>query len=456
MTVEAELIAAIAAAPADDEPRLVYADQLMQQGDPRGEFIALQCRIAKADAVDEPIDEAVITRERELRETHGVLWLAPLREIVDAAFVFRRGFVEHVYALSESDITYWQPTEEGEPPYYYGDRSQEPNDRLEQLAAALPLLRSIATRGDVIRCVIGPAWSRLHAVELLSPRAAVPQIEAFVRAPERQSIRRLQLTNTEADDDQARAWLGLPQRLEHLGFHIGVNVTSRPTCDVAALIAENSALHGLRSLHLGNVPLVAKSLGSLPRLESLALHRNAITARDLVELVAKLPALTALEFDNDDQELGKLDLAELLAAAPTLTRLAIHNCSASARALATSQHSLRRIELDQCHLDPTTVTALLDNEGVRWWRVVDDGLTPDLLAPFAERHQLHYQAPPPPYPRDIVEQLPRNKIAAIKIYRQRTSAGLADSKMEIERIDEELGQKPTYGFQRAVPRWCRP
>jgi uncharacterized protein (TIGR02996 family) len=36
------LRAAIAAGPDDDAPRLVYADRLQQQGDPRGEFIATQ------------------------------------------------------------------------------------------------------------------------------------------------------------------------------------------------------------------------------------------------------------------------------------------------------------------------------------------------------------------------------------------------------------------------------
>lgn len=43
---EQTFIAAILADPADDGPRLAYADWLMERGDPRGEFIAVQCRIA--------------------------------------------------------------------------------------------------------------------------------------------------------------------------------------------------------------------------------------------------------------------------------------------------------------------------------------------------------------------------------------------------------------------------
>ncbi|MBA3541481.1 MAG: TIGR02996 domain-containing protein [Deltaproteobacteria bacterium] len=50
---ERDLIAAVAEAPDDDAPRLVYADWLMERGDPRGELVALQCALARADAADE-------------------------------------------------------------------------------------------------------------------------------------------------------------------------------------------------------------------------------------------------------------------------------------------------------------------------------------------------------------------------------------------------------------------
>lgn len=42
MTVEADLLAAITRAPGDDKLRLVYADALMERGDPRGEFVQLE------------------------------------------------------------------------------------------------------------------------------------------------------------------------------------------------------------------------------------------------------------------------------------------------------------------------------------------------------------------------------------------------------------------------------
>src|SRR6185503_11788355 len=63
---EAELFAAIEAAPDDDGPRLVLADWLQQRGDPWGEMIVLSCALA-AHADD---DDAAAMYERfdELRK----------------------------------------------------------------------------------------------------------------------------------------------------------------------------------------------------------------------------------------------------------------------------------------------------------------------------------------------------------------------------------------------------
>ncbi|HEY6033088.1 MAG TPA: TIGR02996 domain-containing protein [Kofleriaceae bacterium] len=46
------MIVACASAPDDDRPRMVYADFLQQRGDPRGDFIALQCAYELARAAE--------------------------------------------------------------------------------------------------------------------------------------------------------------------------------------------------------------------------------------------------------------------------------------------------------------------------------------------------------------------------------------------------------------------
>ena len=75
-----ELFAEVYANPIDDGPRLVLADLLQEQGDPRGEFIALQCH------------QPGSKRERELLKEHGKAWLGELAPWVGADFEFRRGF----------------------------------------------------------------------------------------------------------------------------------------------------------------------------------------------------------------------------------------------------------------------------------------------------------------------------------------------------------------------------
>ena len=47
MSEDEAFLRAVAAAPADEAPRLVYADWLDERGDPRGEYIRLQSEIGR-------------------------------------------------------------------------------------------------------------------------------------------------------------------------------------------------------------------------------------------------------------------------------------------------------------------------------------------------------------------------------------------------------------------------
>ncbi len=94
MTHHDAFLQAILEAPDDDTPRLVYADWLTDQDDPRGEFIRVQCRLARMDAADpgRPVLEA---RERELLARHQDEWLGPLCPLLSRG-TFRRGFLDVV------------------------------------------------------------------------------------------------------------------------------------------------------------------------------------------------------------------------------------------------------------------------------------------------------------------------------------------------------------------------
>src|SRR3569832_268342 len=96
MSDEAELIVDCAAAPDDDRPRLVYADFLQQRGDPRGDFIALQCAYEVARAADDDsLSVKLAKRWRKLLDEHEVQWGAGAWSVLPRSMKFRRGFIEH-------------------------------------------------------------------------------------------------------------------------------------------------------------------------------------------------------------------------------------------------------------------------------------------------------------------------------------------------------------------------
>lgn len=102
MTLEDAFLRAIAEAPDDDTPRLVYADWLTDQGDPRGEFIHVQCRLAHLGEDDLRRPE-LEEREHELLTLHQEAWLGPLCPQL-CSWTFRRGFLDRVSFHAEAYI----------------------------------------------------------------------------------------------------------------------------------------------------------------------------------------------------------------------------------------------------------------------------------------------------------------------------------------------------------------
>ncbi|MDP3234289.1 MAG: TIGR02996 domain-containing protein [Myxococcales bacterium] len=82
-----QLFAEVFAHPADDARRAVLADFLQAEGDPRGEFIALQLA-----AELQPLRGEALRAERRLLATWGDEWLAPLSASILKGATFRRGF----------------------------------------------------------------------------------------------------------------------------------------------------------------------------------------------------------------------------------------------------------------------------------------------------------------------------------------------------------------------------
>ncbi len=88
MTHDEAFLQAILEAPDDDTPRLIYADWLEEQDDPRGEFIRVQCQLARL-AQDDPGRPTLEERERHLYAEVAPGWPGSPRDRA-AAFAFCR------------------------------------------------------------------------------------------------------------------------------------------------------------------------------------------------------------------------------------------------------------------------------------------------------------------------------------------------------------------------------
>jgi len=84
--MSAELLAAIHENPSDDEVRLVYADALLEAGNPRGEHILLQCSRARTGGKR-------TAREVALERMHARAWVGPAGTWLGPKLRYERGFL---------------------------------------------------------------------------------------------------------------------------------------------------------------------------------------------------------------------------------------------------------------------------------------------------------------------------------------------------------------------------
>jgi uncharacterized protein (TIGR02996 family) len=103
MNQEEAFLEAIREEPDDDTVRLIFADWLEERGDPRGEFIRIQC--ALVTMTDEDERRALLQdRVERLLEQHEPKWVGSLASRVQR-YTFRRGFVEEITVSAAALIT---------------------------------------------------------------------------------------------------------------------------------------------------------------------------------------------------------------------------------------------------------------------------------------------------------------------------------------------------------------
>jgi uncharacterized protein (TIGR02996 family) len=106
MTPEEAFLQDIIEHPDDESLRLIYADWLDERSDPRGQFIRVQCELARLPTAD-PRRAALEARERELLAAHSEDWVRQLDLVMtweSALALFKWRLVETIAWCQGRDL----------------------------------------------------------------------------------------------------------------------------------------------------------------------------------------------------------------------------------------------------------------------------------------------------------------------------------------------------------------
>jgi uncharacterized protein (TIGR02996 family) len=375
MNQEQAFLQAVAEAPDDDAPRLVYADWLTDHGDAAlGEFIRLQCRMARLPPGLE--QDAMWRRQHELLGENEERWLGPLLPVKrkNGQFTFQRGFVEGAHLQ----------------PYHLLHHTAD-------LLAGAPLLRELslyAEEGELRWLRANPVLARLESLSFSSHGwGARPTWEpvGLARWPRLPRLRRLSLRMGRFGDRSAVALAAAPLLENVEDLDLGHNLIGPAG---ALALARSPHLGRLRSLSLGGNPLgdagacVLLRHGAFGRALEIDLSRTGI-GDDTLRCLGDCRHLLQVEKLNLSHNALSADGVEALAGAAHLAGLRsldLAHCpvgDGAARALARPDAlpALEELWLNQSGLSDTGLLALVASPRLASLRLLDlafnDGRTTD-------------------------------------------------------------------------------
>ena len=318
-----DFIAQILAAPDDDRPRLVYADYLMERGDPLGELIAVQCALARHDATDEDVGDVprMRVRERALLSAHATAWRTAAG-LADWQGGFRRGFIEDVYFMSGEAFV----------------------AQADMLLDKAPLVRAVKVAHDHGHICRWPGATRLVGLH-----AAVDDTLWIRESPHLGALRRFGIYRAVSNLDGLQRMAELPQPITELD----VDVLPYTESGAAVLLPRlgrcpaRATLAWLRISQLAHLAAHVPALAALPALRHVTIENGDLTARAIVAL-AECGLETLDVSATRGNEASDLDAHALLAATPRLRRLRLVKLAlgdAQAIAIAHTPNQLRRLDL---------------------------------------------------------------------------------------------------------------
>jgi uncharacterized protein (TIGR02996 family) len=345
LTVESDvgrLLAEILADPASDAARLVYADHLIELGDPRGELVQTQIKLEKIEW-DDPRRAAIEERITDLRAIHETAWTRDVRALGFDDHLhqvsLRRGFVEKV-TIDAGNLARLVP----------------------QLRAITPLREvHITAKNDRSIDDIGPVACELEGVAVrASARGSGAAIaNKLPHWPHRGKLAMLQLDGPEA----------------------------------AQAIAHTPALASLRRLRVGSIGLAGMAAlaaaAHLDRVHTLELPQSQLGPAGLAHLArGKLVGLQRLQLEQARLTGDEIELLAQAPFAPRLVQLRLHHnklADKGARLLAAQFPALELLDVEDAELHARGVQTLLSSANLAKLRSLDisrNGLGNEAVAAF--------------------------------------------------------------------------
>jgi uncharacterized protein (TIGR02996 family) len=389
MTDAGTLLRAVLAQPEDEAVRLVYADWLEEQGDPRAEFIRLQIALAHSSPADARHFENK-ARAGALLKKHQQTWLGPLAKFAKA-WHFSRGFVENVTLETKTFLKL------GDELFHF---------------APLRGLRLINVRDHFEAVAESPCLSRLSALDLNNNSLGAQRIQRILGSPHLSNLQSLSIGYNAIGISGLQAALD-PSRLPSLSeLDLSGNFNGGSSMQVLARSRELFRLKSLSLVYNRYGDEEVETLAASPyvaNLSSLDLGSNSVDARGLRALafsphLARLKSLRlhyltfseagiqALASSPHWAELGELDLThgigmcnlEALTNSSSLLRL--HRLDLSENNLttrnigllanATSLERLRQLGLRKCGIKYAEARMLLNSEGLAGLKCLELGGNP--------------------------------------------------------------------------------
>jgi uncharacterized protein (TIGR02996 family) len=280
MQTEAEaFLQRIRAYPDDDAQRLIFADWLDEEGDPRGRFIRVQLALAHMPESD-PARKQLLIDEQELLAAHRKQWEAPFHGLA-SGMEFRRGFVDEVKVAARQFVRHAPEIFTAAPVQHV---------HLLDVGGSLPA---------VVQC---PFLSRLTALTIHAQHTGDPLARALARCEHLGGLKRLYLTRNRLADDAAEQLAASPTLANLEELDLSENEVGETG---GRALAASPHLGKLRRLELRDNrlgPAGAEALAGSERLA--ALFHLGLSGNDVGG-----PRLNSLSRANDLLRVPALDLS---------------------------------------------------------------------------------------------------------------------------------------------------